>query len=167
MALFARKHIIWSAAFGGLVFFSAVFAKQAAAPTQLEPSKEEIKAARSSVLMLKHLHYEHKKLNDALSSLVFTRYLKDLDGSRSYFLASDVKEFEAYRLLLDDDLTKGELGHAFLIYSRFQQRGTERLNYVLRELSQGIENLDFSKNLSLETKREEAPWAKSTEELDD
>ena len=167
MALFARKHIIWSAAFGGLVFFSAVFAKQAAAPTQLEPSKEEIKAARSSVLMLKHLHYEHKKLNDALSSLVFTRYLKDLDGSRSYFLASDIKEFEAYRLLLDDDLTKGELGHAFLIYSRFQQRGTERLNYVLRELSQGIENLDFSKNLSLETKREEAPWAKSTEELDD
>ena len=167
MALFARKHIIWSAAFGGLVFFSAVFAKQAAAPTQLEPSKEEIKAARSSVLMLKHLHYEHKKLNDALSSLVFTRYLKDLDGSRSYFLASDVKEFEVYRLLLDDDLTKGELGHAFLIYSRFQQRGTERLNYVLRELSQGIENLDFSKNLSLETKREEAPWAKSTEELDD
>ena len=167
MALFARKHIIWSAAFGGLVFFSAVFAKQAAAPTQLEPSKEEIKAARSSVLMLKHLHYEHKKLNDALSSLVFTRYLKDLDGSRSYFLASDVKEFEAYRLLLDDDLTKGELGHAFLIYSRFQQRGTERLNYVLRELSQGIENLDLSKNLSLETKREEAPWAKSTEELDD
>jgi carboxyl-terminal processing protease len=37
----------------------------------------------------------------------------------------------------------------------------------LRELSQGIENLDFSKNLSLETKREDAPWAKSTEELDD
>ena len=167
MAFFARKQIIWSAAFCGLVFFSAVFAKQAAAHTHMEPSKEEIKAARSSVLMLKHLHYEHKKLNDALSSLVFTRYLKDLDGSRSYFLASDVKEFEAYRLLLDDDLTKGELGHAFLIYSRFQQRGTERLNYVLRELSQGIENLDFSKNLSLETKREEAPWAKSTEELDD
>jgi carboxyl-terminal processing protease len=167
MAVISRKHVIWSAAFGGLVFFSAVFAKQAAAPTQLEPSKEEVKAARSSVLMLKHLHYEHKKLNDALSSLVFTRYLKDLDGSRSYFLASDIKEFEAYRLLLDDDLTKGELGHAFLIYSRFQQRGTERLNHVLRELSQGIENLDFSKNLSLETKREDAPWAKSTEELDD
>jgi len=61
--------------------------KQAAAPTQLEPSKEEIKAARSSVLMLKHLHYEHKKLNDALSSLVFNRYLKDLDGSRSLLLS--------------------------------------------------------------------------------
>ncbi|MBH1972325.1 tail-specific protease [Moraxellaceae bacterium AER2_44_116] len=167
MAVISRKHVIWSAAFGGLVFFSAVFAKQAAAPTQLEPSKEEVKAARSSVLMLKHLHYEHKKLNDALSNLIFTRYLKDLDGSRSYFLASDIKEFEAYRLLLDDDLTKGELDHAFLIYSRFQQRGTERLNHVLRELSQGIENLDFSKNLSLETKREDAPWAKSTEELDD
>ena len=167
MAVISRKHVIWSAAFGGLVFFSAVFATQAAAPTQLEPSKEEIKAARSSVLMLKHLHYEHKKLNDALSSLVFTRYLKDLDGSRSYFLASDIKEFEVYRYLLDDDLSKGDLGHAFLIYSRFQQRGTERLTYVLRELAKGIEHLDFTKNSSLETKREDAPWAKSSDELDD
>ncbi len=166
MAVISRKHVIWSAAFGGLVFFSAVFAKQAAAPTQIEPSKEEIKAARSSVLMLKHLHYEHKKLNDALSSEVFNRYLKDLDGSRSYFLASDIKEFETYRTQLDDDLTKGELGHAFLMYSRFQQRGTERLNYVLRTLSKGIEHLDFNTKLSLETKREDAPWPKSTEELD-
>ncbi len=166
MAVISRKHVIWSAAFGGLVFFSAVFAKQAAAPTQLEPSKEEIKAARSSVLMLKHLHYEHKKLNDALSSVVFDRYLKDLDGSRSYFLASDIKEFEAYRNELDDDLTKGELGHAFFIYSRFQQRGTERLNYVLHALSKGVEHLDFSTNVSLETKREDVPWPKSTDELD-
>jgi len=37
----------------------------------------------------------------------------------------------------------------------------------LHELSKGIENIDFSKNISLETKREDAPWAKSTEELDD
>lgn len=167
MAVISRKHVIWSAAFGGLVFFSAVFATQAAAPTQLEPSKEAIKAARSSVLMLKHLHYEHKKLNDALSNQIFNRYLKDLDGSRSYFLASDIKEFEVYRYLLDDDLSKGELSHAFLIYSRFQQRGTERLTFVLRELAKGIEHLDFTKNSSLETKREDAPWAKSGDELDD
>ena len=167
MAVISRKHVIWSAAFGGLVFFSAVFATQAAAPTQLEPSKEAIKAARSSVLMLKHLHYEHKKLNDDLSNQIFTRYLKDLDSSRSYFLASDIKEFEVYRYLLDDDLSKGDLGHAFLIYSRFQQRGTERLTYVLRELAKGIEHLDFTKNSSLETKREDAPWAKSSDELDD
>lgn len=167
MAVLSRKHLLWSAAFGGLIFFSAVFAKQASAPTQLEPSREEIKAARASVLMLKHLHYEHKKLNDALSIQIFDRYLKDLDGSRSYFLASDIKEFEAYRTLLDDDLARGELGHAFAIYTRFQQRATERLDFVIRELSTGLEHFDFKKNLVLETKRDNVPWLKSTEESDD
>ena len=37
MAAITRKHILWSAAFGGLVFFSGVFAKQAAAPSPIEP----------------------------------------------------------------------------------------------------------------------------------
>ena len=167
MAVFARKHILWSAAFGGLVFFSAVFAKQAAAPVQLEPNREEIKAARSSVLMLKHLHYEHKKLNDALASQVFDRYLKDLDPSRGYFLASDIKEFESWRTQLDDDLARGNLDQVFNIYSRYQQRFGERMSFILRELAQGTEHFDFSKNLTLETKRDHAPWAKSTAELDD
>lgn len=166
MAAITRKHILWSAAFGGLVFFSGVFAKQAAAPSPVEPNKEEVKAARSTVMMLKHLHYEHKKLNDALSSQILDRYLKDLDPTRAYFLASDIAEFEEYRYLLDDDLGRGDLTHGFAIYTRYQQRFNQRLDYVLKELKKGSKNFDFTADDSLEVKRENAPWAKEAQELD-
>jgi len=116
--------------------------------------------------MLKHLHYEHKKLNDALSSQILDRYLKDLDPTRAYFLASDIAEFEEYRYLLDDDLGRGDLTHGFAIYTRYQQRFNQRLDYVLKELKKGSKNFDFTADDSLEVKRENAPWAKEAQELD-
>ena len=166
MATFTRKQLLWSASLGSLIFFSAVFSTQAAAPVSIEPTKDEIKATRSTVAMLKHLHYEHKKLNDAFSSQVLDRYLKDLDSSRAYFLASDIKEFEEYRYQFDDDLVKGDVSRAFAIYTRFQQRFNQRSDYILKELKKGIDNFDFSKDESLETKRDNAPWANDSKELD-
>jgi len=168
MALIKRKkYVVWAAAFGGAVFFSAVFARQATAPAPLEPSADERKAARSSLILLKHLHYEHKKFNDALSAQVLDRYLDDLDGSRSYFHASDIASFQAYRLTLDDEIARGELNNVFGIYSRFQKRATERLEFVLHTLNKGIGKLDFASGATLETKRDKAPWARNTAELDE
>lgn len=166
MATFTRKHLLWSATFSGLIFFSAVFATQAAAPVSIEPTKDEIKATRSTVAMLKHLHYERKKLNDAFSSQVLDRYLKDLDSSRAYFLASDIKEFEDYRYQFDDDLARGDLSRAFAIYTRFQQRFNQRSDFALKELKKGFNAFDFSKDDTLETKRDTAPWADDAKELD-
>ncbi|MBL0229427.1 MAG: carboxy terminal-processing peptidase [Moraxellaceae bacterium] len=166
MAILTRKHVLLAATFGGLVFFSAVFAKQAAAPSSIEPTKDEVKATRSTVVMLKHLHYEHKKLNDAFSSQVLDRYLKDLDNGRAYFLANDIKEFEEYRYLFDDDLVRGDLSRGFAIYSRYQQRINQRLDFILKELKKGTDAFDFSKDDSLETKRENAPWADEAQDLD-
>ncbi|HQV21670.1 MAG: carboxy terminal-processing peptidase [Moraxellaceae bacterium] len=166
MATFTRKQLLWSASLGSLIFFSAVFSTQAAAPVSIEPTKDEIKATRSTVAMLKHLHYEHKKLNDAFSSQVLDRYLKDLDSSRAYFLASDIKEFEEYRYQFDDDLVKGDVSRAFAIYTRFQQRFNQRSDYILKELKKGVDNFDFSKDDTLEVKRDNAPWANDSKELD-
>lgn len=168
MALIKRKKIVvWAAAFGGAVFFTAVFAKQASAPAQLEPNADEKKAARSSVVLLRHLHYEHRNFNDALSSQVLDRYIKDLDGTRSYFLASDIASFQAYRLTLDDEIKRGDLDNVFGMYGRFQKRVSERLDFVLATLGRGIGKMDFSNHQSLETKRDNVPWARNTSELDD
>ncbi len=101
-----------------------------------------------------------------LSSQVLDRYLKDLDNGRGYFLANDIKEFEDYRYLFDDDLVRGDLSRGFAIYSRYQQRINQRLDFILKELKKGTDAFDFSKDDSLETKRENAPWAKSSEDLD-
>ena len=59
------------------------------------------------------------------SSAVFDKYLKALDPGRSYFLQSDIKDFEQFRTTLDDDLRKGDLSAPFYIFNVYQKRYTE------------------------------------------
>lgn len=168
--LFSRKHIIAAIAAGSLVVFSGVFAKQATAPTtstELVPKRIHARAAISTVDILDSMHYERRTLNAALSSQIFDRYFKDLDGQRAFFLADDIKEFEIYRNELGNNLEKGNLRPAFIIYNRYQQRANERFNFVLKELAKGVDKIDFTVNESLELDREKSPWLTTRAELDD
>ncbi|MDP2225885.1 MAG: carboxy terminal-processing peptidase [Moraxellaceae bacterium] len=168
--LFSRKRLVASIAIGGLVVFSAVYAQQATAPTSrsdLRPTAIQAKTAGSVVELLGEVHYEHRVLNDALSSLVFDRFLKDLDGQRSYFLASDIASFEPLRHQLDNALKRGELKPAFGIFNLYQRRAVDRISFVLGELDKGIEKMDFTVDESIDTDREKAAWVKSPAELDD
>src|SRR3546814_20229266 len=54
-------------------------------------------------------HYEKPEINDNLSSLTFDIFMKNLDNNRSFFLESDIQEFEKYRNTLDDAMKSGEL----------------------------------------------------------
>ena len=58
-------------------------------------------------------------INDPVSSLMLDRYVESLDPSRSYFLASDIQDFERYRYRLDDAVSGGDLAPAFDIFARF------------------------------------------------
>lgn len=167
--LFSRKRLLTTLAASSLVVFSAVFAKQATAPTSysdLASNKVQTKAARGVVELLDESHYEHFSITSKLSSQVFDRYLKDLDSQRSYFLASDVQAFEQHRKNFDTALQKGDLKTAFQIYNRYQQRVAERLTFTLAEIDKGIDKLDFSKNETLELDREKAPWLTTRADLD-
>jgi carboxyl-terminal processing protease len=92
------------------------------------------------------------------------RYLESLDPSRSYFLASDVAEFERYRYQLDDAVASGELSPAFAIFNRFQQRSRERMSYALKVLET---EPDFTLDETFEFDRKDAPWARERSQLDE
>ncbi len=132
----------------------------------LEPASEHALTNRAVVHHLYQHHYSRKYLNDEFSEKVYKRYLDILDNTRSYFTASDIKEFEATRLTLDDAIKTNDLDPAFLIYNRYRQRAIERLDYALALIDQGIVNFDFTKNESLDLDREKASWAKSSSDLD-
>lgn len=168
--LFTRKRLVATVAVGGLVVFSAVFAKQATAPTSradLQPTRMQAKTARNVVDLLDELHYEHRKLDDALSAQIFDRYLKDLDGQRLYFLASDIQSFQPWRNSFDNALKRSEVKGAFLIFNRYQQRAVERLQFVITEIDKGVARMDFSATDDMEIDREKAAWAKTPAELDE
>ena len=62
-----------------------------------------------------------------MSDVIYQRYLESLDGQHSYFLASDINDFNAYRFLFDDMIRTGDIDPAYLIFARFQQRNRERI----------------------------------------
>ena len=74
---------------------------------ELKPTERHGKVARLVGSMFERSHYRQAPVNDPVSSLVLDRYLESLDGARSYFLASDIAEFERYRYQLDDAVSTG------------------------------------------------------------
>ena len=139
-------------------------AAASAATTDFAPTERQAKVARLVSSMFERSHYRQAPVNDPVSSLVLDRYLESLDGSRSYFVASDIAEFEKYRYQLDDAITSGKLDPAFAMFNRFQQRNRERMAYALAALKK---EPDFTVDESFEFDREHAPWAKDAAELDE
>ena len=134
----------------------------------LQPLQEHARTTAEIISRLRHQHFQRTQvfLDDQLSSTVLDRYIEVLDRDKSYFLASDIEEFEKYRDKLDDALKTSNLKPAYNIYNRYQLRVTDRLKFMLKELSKGINKLDFSQDEYLTIERKELPWAKSLAELD-
>ncbi len=133
----------------------------------LQPDRDEVIASLNVVELLKRHHYSKPPLNDARSVIIYDSYIKLLDPSRSYFLASDIAEFDKWKTQFDDFLKNGNLDPGFTIYKRYLDRVKARLDYALDLLDEGVDKLDFSTNDTLEVERKDAPWLTSNAELDD
>ncbi len=133
-------------------------------PGALAPTARERMIARQVGSLLEEAHYSKLKIDDSLSPRVMDKFIDGLDGQRSYFLASDIAEFEAHRLRFDDMIRTGDIEPAYLIFARYQQRNRERVQHALTLLDR---EPDFSLSESFEFDRESAPWAKDSAELDE
>jgi carboxyl-terminal processing protease len=139
-------------------------APSSAATVDFAPTERHARVARLVSSMFERSHYRQAPVNDPVSSLVLDRYLESLDGSRSYFTAADIADFERYRYELDDAITEGKLAPAFEIFNRYQARNRERMKFARAALDK---EPDFTLDESFEFDRRKAPWATSSEELDE
>ncbi|WP_191832881.1 carboxy terminal-processing peptidase [Pseudomonas fluorescens] len=134
---------------------------------KLQPDRDEVVASLNVVELLKRHHYSKPPLNDARSVIIYDSYIKLLDPARSYFLASDVAEFDKWKTQFDDFLKSGNLDPGFTIYKRYLDRVKSRLDFALAELNKGVDNFDFTTKETLLVDRKDAPWIKTQAELDD
>lgn len=135
---------------------SAAAAQDDATSAPLKPSAKEPLVDQLVTRLLENYHYSDKQLNDKLSKIILNGYLDSLDGSHSYFLASDIEEFRhKYATQLDDDLKDGKLDAAFEIYARYQKRMRTQIHFALRQLQT---KPDFSKQEDFSYERSDAPW---------
>ena len=133
----------------------------------LQPDRDEVIASLNVVELLKRHHYSKPPLDDARSAIIYDSYLKLLDPSRSYFLASDIAEFDKWKFQFDDFLKSGDLNPGFAIYKRYLDRVKSRLDFALAELKKGPDAFDFTAKETLQIDRKDAPWLKSEAELND
>ncbi|WP_442112862.1 carboxy terminal-processing peptidase [Pseudomonas sp. NUPR-001] len=134
---------------------------------KLQPDRDEVVASLNVVELLKRHHYSKPPLNDARSVIIYDSYIKLLDPARSYFLASDIAEFDKWKTQFDDFLKSGNLDPGFTIYKRYLDRVKSRLDFALAELNKGVDNFDFTTKETLLVDRKDAPWIKTQAELDD
>ncbi|MCB1647687.1 MAG: PDZ domain-containing protein, partial [Pseudomonadales bacterium] len=134
---------------------------------QLAPMPVHVSTTRNIVDALGSRHYVDAELDDPHSLQIFESYLDDLDPAKSYFLASDIAEFQSLKYVLDDSLRRGDVTPAFTIFNRYHTRVIDRFEKVIAMLNAGIDQFDFTKDEELELDRKDAPWAATPAELDD
>ncbi|WP_447555820.1 carboxy terminal-processing peptidase [Vreelandella sp. EE22] len=137
-----------------------------AALAQLAPTDEQRQAAVEIGDALRYGHYANIDFDEQWSQEAFQRYLDILDNQRSYLLNRDIEPYRHLEEHMDQVLFEGELDEAFELYNRLSERHTERLEWLLTRLDEGL-TFDFDSDDRLEIDREEAPWASRESELDE
>ncbi|MCB0445609.1 MAG: tail-specific protease, partial [Gelidibacter sp.] len=107
-------------------------------------------------------HYSPRDLNDGFSEQVFNDYLKQLDPFKRYFYASDIKEFEAYKDELDDQIKASDISFFNLTHQRLLQRIAESETLYKDVLETPF---DFSKKEEFSTDYDNLPYVSSKQEM--
>lgn len=123
----------------------------------LTPNLQQAIASVHVVQLLSRSHYRKIPLDQSNMEKVFDRYLDRLDPNRSFFLQTDIQEFEPYRKKLGDSLKSGDLNPAFAIFNRYRERAEERARFMLKQLDQSIKGIDLKKNEELIIERKDEP----------
>ena len=119
-----------------------------------DPDKDKL-LMQLVTYLLEEGHFQPKDFNDSFSEDVYNRFLKTIDPYKQYFYKSDVKEFETFKTLLDDQIKNYDLSFFNLVHNRLTQRIEESkavytnvlgrpFNYELDEVYQSdAENLEY------------------------
>src|ERR1700744_1993417 len=168
---FERRSAAWAAPFVAVMMVLALTgSSQAPAgpavlpPNAIAPTDRQRGIARRVGAILEEAHYRHVLIDDKMSGEIFDRYIESLDGQHSYFLASDLKDFEQWRYRFDDMIHTGDVEPGFAIFARSQQRIRERLEEALKMLAT---EPDWTVDESMEFDRKDATWATTNAQLDE
>jgi carboxyl-terminal processing protease len=133
-------------------------------PGAIVPTERQRTVARRIGSILEETHYRRATIDDKMSSQIYDRYLEFLDGQHSYFLASDITEFEQWRFRFDDMIRSGDIDPAYAIFARFQQRNRERMQQAMTLLDT---EPTWTVDESFEFDRQHAAWPTSDAEMNE
>lgn len=120
--MFTKKSllIILVLLLGGSIFYAVQ-----SSTTRNEPANRFERILQLIGEFLEEGHYNPKKIDDEFSKTVFTKFLKELDGDKTYFLKSDIDQFKKYEAKIDDEIHGATLESFYAINSVYKKRMEE------------------------------------------
>ncbi len=112
--------------------------------------------------VLERSHYDAKDINNQFSKEVFEDYIKALDPLKRYFYQSDIDDFLAYELEIDDQIRDKDLSFFNLTYERLQKRMEEAQKFYVDILENPF---DFTLNESINRDYDELKYVKNKKEM--
>ena len=126
-----------------------------------DPDKDKL-LIQLITYVLDNGHFDPQDLNDSFSENVFEDYLNQLDPFKRYFYASDIKEFEAYKTELDDQIKVYDVSFFNLTHERLLQRIEESKKIYAEILDKPF---DFNKQESYSADYEQLTYVKNKREM--
>ncbi|MER3319902.1 MAG: carboxy terminal-processing peptidase [Allomuricauda sp.] len=107
-------------------------------------------------------HYEPKDINDNFSSNVFDDFIDIVDPTKRYFLESDIREFEKYRFMIDDEIRNTDITFFNTVYQRLMVRMEEAKELYTEVLSKPF---DYTVDETIEIDYDKQEFAANKKEL--
>ena len=130
----------------------------------IQPEEKHEKISALVERFIERSHYNHTKIDDDLSSKIFSKYIEDLDENRSYFTVSEIQNFEKYRYEIDDMFGSQSLDPVYEIFNEYRINASNRMEFALDLLKT---EPDFTLTEIFEFDRSEKGWLTSAEDLDE
>ncbi len=122
---------------------------------------------KQMVIMLRNSHYERYAFDEKLGARFFDSYIKQLDGNKQYFLASDIELFrEKYGKNLHQLLLEGRsMEAANDIYRVYRMRANTHIKHA-QDLLKHASDLKFESQREVMISRKDAKWPATKEEAE-
>ena len=115
--------------------------------------------------MLEEEHFYRQAFDNKMSKRVLTTYLEMLDYSRIYFTSEDIESFnQKYLTTIDDEVRKEGIPAATEIYSIYEERVRDRVNFA-KSLAKP-DSFTYDSDRSIMITRKDAEWAPAGEAHD-
>ncbi len=121
----------------------------------LYPKAKHREQSKLIYQLLSKYHYKKVTLDDSLSEKILKKYISSLDPNREYFYSSDINYFNQYQYQMDDYVISGYLEPAYEIFTVYNERVKNRIDYVFSILEN---EPDFTNNDELIFNRKDAEW---------
>jgi carboxyl-terminal processing protease len=138
---------------GGLRWWLSTAA--CAAPKSLDPDPQAAVIARQFARAMPRVHLSHQPLDEKVATNAVSIFLSTLDYDHTFFLASDIAEFQAAAPAQSENLEKGDVSFAFRVFERFRQRVRNRVEFINGLLTHGF---DLTASETYVWKRKDLPW---------